>query len=115
MDEATGEWRKLHSEELHMLYSSPDIIRQIKSRRMRWARHVARMGGERNVYKVLMGKREGKSPLGRPRRRREDGIRMDLRDIGWGSADWIQLDQDRDWWRDLVNTVMNLRVLAPWS
>jgi hypothetical protein len=83
-DEVTGEWRKLHSEELHNLYSSPDIIRQVKSRRMRWARHVARMGEERNVYKVLVGKPEGNRPLGRPRRRWEDGIRMDLRDIGLG-------------------------------
>jgi hypothetical protein len=74
-DEVTGEWRKLHNEELHNLYSSPDIIRQGKSRRMRWAGHVARMGEERKVYKVLMGKPEGKRPLGRPRRRWEDGIR----------------------------------------
>jgi hypothetical protein len=79
-DKVTGEWRKLHSEELHILYSSPNIIRQIKSRRMRWAGPVAHVGEERNVYKVLMGKPEGKTPLGRPRRRWEDGIRMDLRD-----------------------------------
>jgi hypothetical protein len=83
----TGEWRKLHSEELHILYSSPNIIRQIKSRRMRWAGHVARMGKGRNVYRVLMGKPEGKRPLGRPRHRWKDGIRMDLREIGWGSVD----------------------------
>jgi hypothetical protein len=89
-DELTGEWRKLHSEELHILYSSPTIIRQMKSRGMRWAGHVARMREERNVYKVLMGNPEGKRPLGRPRRRWEDGIRMDLRETGWGSADWIQ-------------------------
>jgi hypothetical protein len=95
------------------LYSSPNIIRQIKSRRMRWAGHVARMGEERNVYKVLMGKPEGKRPLGRPRCRREDGIRMNLREIGWGNVDWIQLVQDRDRWWAFVNTVMNLRVLAP--
>jgi hypothetical protein len=76
---------------------------------------VARKGEDRNVYRVLMGKREGKRPLGRPRRRWEDGIRMDLREIGWGSVDWIQLAQDRDRWRALVNTVMNLRVLAPRS
>jgi hypothetical protein len=68
---------------------------------------------ERNVYRVLMGKPEGKRPLGRPRRRWEGGIRMDLREIGWGSVDWIQLAQDRDWWRALVNTVTNLRGLAP--
>jgi hypothetical protein len=94
-DEVTGEWRKLHNEELHNLYSSPDIIRQVKSRRMRWAGHVARMGEERNVYKVLVGKSEGKRPLGRPRRRWEDEIRMDLREIGLGGADWIRQAQDR--------------------
>jgi hypothetical protein len=94
-DEVTGEWRKLHNEELHILYSSPNIIRQLKSRRMRWAGHVVRMGEERNVYRGLMGKPEGKRPLGRPRRRWEDGIRMDLREIGWVSVDWIQLAQNR--------------------
>jgi hypothetical protein len=83
-DEVTGEWRELHSGELHNLYSSPDIIRQIKSRRMMWAGHVARMGEGRNVYRVLVGKPEGKRSLGRPRRRWEDGIKMDLRGIGWG-------------------------------
>jgi hypothetical protein len=81
-DEVTGEWRKLHSEELHNLYSSPDIIRQIKSRRIRWAGHVARMGMVIKLYKVLVGMSEGKRPLGRPRYRWKDGIRMDLRDIG---------------------------------
>jgi hypothetical protein len=108
--EVTGEWRKLHNEELHILCSSPNIIRPIKSRRMRWAGHVAHMGEERNVYRVLMGKPKGKRPLGT-----KDGIRMDLRETGWGSVDWIQLDQDRDRWRSLVNMVMNLRVLAPRS
>jgi hypothetical protein len=112
-DEVTGEWRKLHSEKLRNLYSSPHIIRQVKSRRMRWVGHVAHMGEERNVYRVLIGKPEIKRPLGRPRRRWDDGIRMDLREIGWGSVDWIQLAQDRDRWLSLVNTVMNLRVLAP--
>jgi hypothetical protein len=73
------------------------------------------MGEERNVYRVLMGKLEGKRPLGRPRRRWEDGIRMNLREIGWRSVDWIQLAQDRDRWLAVVNTVMNLRVLAPRS
>jgi hypothetical protein len=82
-DEVTGEWRKLHSEELHILYSSLNIIRQIKSRRMRWAGHVARMGVEKKVYKVSVEKPKGKRPPGRPRRR-SDGIRMDLREIGWG-------------------------------
>jgi hypothetical protein len=81
-DEITGEWRKLHNEELHILCSSPNIIRQIKSKRTRWAGHVARVGEERNVYKVLMEKSEGKIPLGRPRRRWEDRIRMDLRETG---------------------------------
>jgi hypothetical protein len=114
-DEVTGEWRKLHNGELHILYSFPDIIRQIKSRRMRWTGHVARMEEERNVYKVLMGKPEGKKPLGRPKRRWEDGIRMHLREIGWGSVDWIKVAQDRYRWRTLANTVMNLRVLAPRS
>jgi hypothetical protein len=92
-DEVTGKWRKLHNEELHNLYSSPDIIRQVKSRRMRWAGHVARMGEERKMYKVLVGKPEGKRPLGRPRRRWEDGIRMDLREIGlgvWTGFDWLR-------------------------
>jgi hypothetical protein len=97
-DEVTGEWRKLHNEELHNLYSSLDIIRQVKSRRMRWAGHVARMGEERKVYKALAGKPEGKRPPGRPRRRWEDGIRMDLREIGLVGVDWIRLAQDRDWW-----------------
>jgi hypothetical protein len=114
-DEVTGEWRKFRNEELHILYSSPNIIRQIKSRRMKWAGHVARMGQERNMYRVLIGKPEGKRPLGRPRRRWEDGLRMDLREIGWGSVDWIQLAQDGDLWLAFVNTVMNLRVLAPRS
>jgi hypothetical protein len=78
-DDVTGEWRKLHNEELHNLYSVPNIIRQVKSRRMRWVGHVARMGEERKVYKVLMVKPEGKRPHGKPRRRWDGGIRMDLR------------------------------------
>jgi hypothetical protein len=86
----------LHNEEFHILYSSQNIIRYIKSRRMRWAAHVARMGEEMNVYKVLVGKPEGKRPLGKPRRRWKAGIRMDLSEIGWGSVDWIQLAQDRN-------------------
>jgi hypothetical protein len=92
-DEVTGEWRKLHNEELHNLYSSPDIIRQVKPKRMRWSSHVARMGEERKVYTVLVGKAEGRRPLGRPRRRWEDGIRMDLREIGlgvWIGFDWLR-------------------------
>jgi hypothetical protein len=114
-DEVTGEWRKLHSEELHNLYSSPNIIRRIKSRRMMWAGHVARMGEERKLYKVLVGKPEGKRPLGRPRRRWENGVRMNLREIGLGGVDWIRLAQDRDRWRAVVSAVMNLWVLAPRS
>jgi hypothetical protein len=85
-DEVAGQRRKLHNGELHKLYSSPDIIRQMKSRRMRWAGHVARMGEGRNVYRVLVGKPEGKRPLGRPRRGWEDGIKMDPREIGWGGV-----------------------------
>jgi hypothetical protein len=114
-DEVMGEWRNVHSEELNNLYSYPDIIRQVKSRRMRWAGHVARIGEERKVYKVLVGKPEGKRPLGRPRRRWEDGIRMDVKKIGLGGVDWIRLAQDRDRWRAVVSAVMNLRVLAPRS
>jgi hypothetical protein len=114
-DQVTGEWRKFHNEELHILYSFPNIIRQIKPWRKNWAGHVARMEKERNVYKVLVGKPERKRPLVRPRSRWENGIIMDLREIGWGSVEWIQLAQDRDRWRALVNMVMNLRVLAPRS
>jgi hypothetical protein len=109
-DEVIGGWRKLHNEELHNLYCSPSIIRIIKSRRIIWVGHVARMGEKRNAYRILVGKPEGKRPLGRTRRRWEDNIRMDLREIGWGDIDWIDLAQDRDQWRALVNTVMNLRV-----
>jgi hypothetical protein len=86
-DEVTGEWRKLRNEELRDLYSSPRIIRIIKSRRMRWAGHVARMSGKRNAYRLLTGKPEGKRPLGRPRRRWVDNIRTDLGDVGWGDVD----------------------------
>jgi hypothetical protein len=85
-DEVTGKWRQLHSGELHKFFSSPDIIRQIKSRRMRWMGHVARMGEGRNLYRILVGKPEGRRPLGRPRRRCEDGIKVDLREIGWGGC-----------------------------
>ena len=103
------EWRRLHNEELNDLYSSPSIVRVIKSRRMRWAGHVARMGEERGVYRVLVGKPEGKRPLGRPRRRWVDNIRMDLQEVGCGYVDWIGLAQDRDRWRTLVSAVTNLR------
>ena len=103
-----GEWRRLHNEELNDLYSSPNIVRVIKSRRMRWAGHVARMGEMRGVYRV--GKPEGKRPLGRPRRRWVDNIRMDLQEVVCGHVDCIGLAQDRDRWRTLVSEVMNLRV-----
>jgi hypothetical protein len=109
-DGVTGRWRKLYNEELHNLYSSPSIIRIIKSRKMRWAGHVARMGEERNVYRLLVGKLEGMRPLGRPRRRWIDNIKMDLLEIGMSVVDWIGLAQDRYRWRALVNSVMNLRV-----
>jgi len=109
-DEVTGEWRRLHNEELNDLYSSPYIVRVIKRRRMRWAGHVACMGEERGVYRVLVGKLEGRRPLGRPRRRWVYNIRMDLQNLGCGYMDWIGLAQDRDRWRRLVSAVMNLRV-----
>jgi hypothetical protein len=109
-DEVTGGWRKLHNEELHGLHSSPSIVRMIKARMMRWARHVARMGEVRGAYNILVVRPEGRRPLGRPRRRWEDNIEMDLREIGFGHVDWIHWAQDRDRWRALVNTVMNLRV-----
>jgi hypothetical protein len=109
-DEVTGGWRRLHNEELHNLYSSPSIIRMIKPRRMGWAGHVAQVGERRNAYRILMGRPEGRRPLGRPRRRWVDNNKMDLREIGWDGIDWIDLAEDRDQWRALMNTVMNLRV-----
>jgi hypothetical protein len=108
-DEVTGKWRKLHNEELRDLYSSPSVIRIIKSRRMRWAGHVARMGEKRNANRLLVGKPEGKRPLGRPTRRWVDNIRMDLGEVGWGDVDWIGLAKDRNRWRVLVTSVLNLR------
>jgi hypothetical protein len=95
-DEVTGEWRKLHNEELSELYSLPNIVRVVKSRRMRLAGHVARMEEGRGVYRVLVGKPEGKRPLGRPRRRWEDNIKMDLQEVGGSCGDWMELAQDRD-------------------
>jgi hypothetical protein len=109
----TGGWRKLHNEELHGLYSSSSIVRVIKARRMAWAGHVARVGEVRGAYNILVGRPEGRRrrrPLGRPRRRWEDTIKMDLRGIGFGDVDWIHWAQDRDRWWALVNTVMNLQV-----
>jgi hypothetical protein len=114
-EEVTGEWGKLHNGELHNLYSYPDIIRQIKSRRMRWAGHVIRMGEGRNVYRVLVGKPERKRPIERPRRRWEDGIKIYLRETGWGGVDWIHLVQGKDCWRAVVNVATNIQVLAPRS
>jgi len=110
MDEVTREWRKLHKEELKDLYSSPNIVRVIKSRRMRWAGHMVRMSYDRGVYRVLVGIPEGRRPIGRPKRRWVDNIRMDLQEVGCGCMDWIGLTQDRDRWRMLVSAVMNLRV-----
>jgi hypothetical protein len=110
-NEVTGGWRKLFNEELHNFYSSPSIIRMIKSRRMKWAGHVARMGEKRNACMILVGKPEGNRPLGRPRRRWVDNIKMNLSEIGWDGMDWIDLAQDRDRWRALMNTLMNFRVL----
>ena len=109
-EEIKGEWRKLHNAELHALYSSPNIMRNPKSRRLRWARHVARMEQARNAYRVLVGKPEGNRPLWRPRRRWEDNIKMDLREIGCDPGEWIDLAEDRDQWRAYVRVVINLRV-----
>jgi hypothetical protein len=108
--EEDGSWKKLHNDELHSLYSSPNIFRVIKSRRMRWAAHMARTGEERGVYRVLVGRPEGKRPLGRPRRRWEDNIKMDPREIGIDGANWIRLAQNMVQWGAFVNTIMNLRV-----
>ena len=110
MDEVAGVWRKLRNEELNDLYSLPNIVRVVKSRRMRWAGHVARMGEDRGVHSVLVGKPEGKRPLGRPRHRWENNIKMDLQEVGGGRGDWLELARDRDGWRALVGTVRNFRV-----
>ena len=109
-DEVTGDWRRLHNEEINVLYCSLNIVRVIKWRRMRWAGHVACMGEEWEAYRVLVGKPEGKRPLGRPRLRWVDNIRMDVLVVGCGYMDWSGLAQDRDRWRTLVSAVMNLRV-----
>jgi len=110
MDEVTGEWKRLHNEELNDLYSLPNIVWVVKSRRMRWAGHVARMGEDRVVYTVLVGKPEEKRPLGRPRRRWEDNIKMDLQEVGGGRGDRMELAQDKDSWRALGGTVRDFRV-----
>ena len=115
-DEVTGEWKRLHNEEINDLYSSPNIVRVIKSRRLRWAGHVERMCEERGVYRVLVGKPEGR----RPRRRWMGNIRMDLQEVGCGYMEWIGLARDRDRWRTLVSAVMGVRFFRtrpdrPWA
>jgi hypothetical protein len=107
-DEVTGEWRKLHNEELNNQYS-PSIVRVTKSRKISWAGHVARMGERRGVHMVLVGKPERRRPLGRSRRRWEDNIRMVLREVGCGCVDWMELAQDRDRWRALVNALGSIK------
>jgi hypothetical protein len=109
-DEVTREWRKLHNEGLNDLCFSPNIFRVIKSKIIWWAGYVARMGECRGVYRNLVGKSEGKKPLGKPRRRWEDNIKMDLQEVGCEGMDWVDLIKDRDRWRTFVNAVMNLRI-----
>jgi hypothetical protein len=108
--EVIGGWRKLLDEKLYKLYCSPSVIRMNKSRRMRWAGHVARMGENMNAYRILVGNPEGKTPLGRSRHWCVDNIKMDIREIEGGGMDCIDLAEDRDKWRAVVNTVMNLQV-----
>jgi hypothetical protein len=105
-----GDWKTLHNVELHNMHSSSNIVMVMHSERMTWAGHVASTEEMRNVYKILIGKPEGKRPIGRSRRRREDNIRIGLRELGWKGVDWIHLAHDRDLWRAGVNTIMNLRV-----
>jgi hypothetical protein len=105
-DEVTGEWRQLHNEELRDLYTSPSIIGMINLMRMRWVGHIALIGEKRNAYRLLVGK----PPLGRPKRRWVDNIKMDVGEVEWGDVDWIGLAQDRNRWRALVNSALNLRV-----
>jgi hypothetical protein len=106
--EVAEDWRRLHNEELHNLYSSPNVIRVIKSRVVRWAGHVEHLVEMRNAYKILVGKAEGKRPHRRCRRRWEDNIKTDLREIVWEGVDWIHLAQDRDQWRALMSTVTSI-------
>jgi hypothetical protein len=106
----TGKWRKLHNEELNDLYSLTNIVRVVKSRRMRWAGHVACMGEDGGVYRVLVRKPEGKRPLGRPRCRWEDNIKIDPQEVGGGRGDWLELAQDRDRSRALAGTVRDFWV-----
>ena len=109
-NEVTGDWRRLHNEELNDLYCSPNNVPVIKSWRLRWAGHVECMGEGSGVYRFLVGKPEGKRPMGRPKRSWDDNIRLDLQEVGCGYMDWTGLAQDRDRWRTLVSAVMNLRV-----
>jgi hypothetical protein len=109
-EEVAGDWSRVHNEELHNLYTSPNIVTVFTARRMRWAGHVARMGKMRNEYNIFAGKPERKSPFGRPRHKWEDNIRIYLREIGWEILNWMHLVQDRDQWRALMDTVMNFRV-----
>ena len=109
MDES-GEWRRLHNEELHSLYRSPNIRRVIKSRRLRWAGHVARVEEGKSAFKILTGKPTGKRPLGRPKRRWEDNVRIDLIKICINTRNWLDSALDRNYWRALVNAGLNLRV-----
>jgi hypothetical protein len=109
-DEVMGEGRKLHNKELNDLYSLPNIVWVVKSSQMRWAGHVAHMWADRGVCRVLVGKPEGKRPLGRPRRRGEDSIKMDLQEVGGGRGNWMVMARDKDRWRALVGTVRNFRV-----
>jgi len=108
MDEVKCEWRKLHNEELNDLFTSPNIVQVLKSRRMSWAGNVAHMGERRGICRILVGKPEGKRPVGRPSHRWEDSIKMVLQKVGCGGIDWIELAQSRDRWRALVNVVVNL-------
>jgi hypothetical protein len=108
--DGNNKYHYIHNEELNNLYSSPNIVRAIKSRRINWAGHVACMGEKRGIYRVLVGKPGGKRSLGRPRHRWEDNIKMGLQEVGCGGMDWIELAQDRDRWQALVNVVMNIQV-----
>ena len=103
-------WKRLHNEEFHSLYRSPNIVRVIKSRRLRWTGHEARMEESRSAFKILTGKPTGKRPLGRPRRRWENNIRMDLEERGVNAGNWVDSAQDRNYWKALVNVTLNLRV-----
>jgi len=106
-DRVTGEWGKLQNEEINDLFFSPNIVWVIKSRRMIWVEHVAHIGKGRDLYRLLVGKPEGKRPLGRPRLRKEDNIKMGLQEVGCGGMDWFKLAQDRDRWWALVTAVMS--------